>query len=174
MLVIVICLFAICWAPVQIENVLAAFGVVESLNYNQAIKHMRQAFALMSYANSCVNPIVYAFMSRNFRESFMYALCSCLPSVHPNASWAKRGTNTTHINISFKQPHNNCVSQLQENTKQAVGSQHAANTHYEQDIMSNADYKLFQGSSCNEHIEEPSVITDLLQHNDVSDAETNL
>ncbi len=34
-------------------------------------KHSRfQAFALMSYFNSCVNPIVYAFMSKNFRDSF--------------------------------------------------------------------------------------------------------
>ena len=39
---------------------------------------MRQAFAIMSYFNSCVNPIVYAFMSRNFRETFKYALCGCI------------------------------------------------------------------------------------------------
>ena len=78
MLVIVIVLFAVCWGPVLIDNVLKAFGVVDRYNYG-AIKHLRQVFALLSYANSCVNPIVYAFMSRNFRESFRNAIYSCLP-----------------------------------------------------------------------------------------------
>ena len=79
MLVIVISLFAVCWAPVLLDNVLASFGIVERYNYGW-IKHMRQAFSLMSYANSCVNPIVYAFMSKNFRDSFKSAMCSCVPA----------------------------------------------------------------------------------------------
>ncbi|BFZ16623.1 hypothetical protein BsWGS_19662 [Bradybaena similaris] len=39
---------------------------------------MRVAFNLMSYINSCVNPIVYAFMSKNFRQSFKFAICACV------------------------------------------------------------------------------------------------
>ena len=77
MLVAVIVLFTICWAPSLIDNVLVAFGVVGKLNYDY-LKHLRQAFALMSYFNSCVNPVVYAFMSKNFRATFKYALCSCV------------------------------------------------------------------------------------------------
>ena len=41
-------------------------------------KYMREAFHVMSYANSCVNPVVYGFMSKNFRQTFKRALCSCL------------------------------------------------------------------------------------------------
>lgn len=74
MLVAVIVLFTICWSPSLIDNVLVAFGVVERLNYGY-LKHLRQAFALMSYFNSCVNPFVYAFMSKNFRATFKHALC---------------------------------------------------------------------------------------------------
>ena len=66
MLVAIIILFTLCWGPLLIDNVLAAFGVVEKLNYGH-LKPMRQAFSLMAYANSCVNPVVYAFMSKNFR-----------------------------------------------------------------------------------------------------------
>jgi hypothetical protein len=77
MLVLVIILFALCWGPLLIDNVLVAFGVLEYLNYGY-LKYMRQAFSLMAYANSCVNPIVYAFMSRNFRESFVNSLCACV------------------------------------------------------------------------------------------------
>lgn len=77
MLVAVIVLFTICWAPSLIDNVLVAFEFVGKLNYGY-LKHMRQAFALMSYFNSCVNPVVYAFMSKNFRATFKYAICSCI------------------------------------------------------------------------------------------------
>ena len=78
MLVIVIFLFALCWGPLLIDNVLQSFGIVQDLNYG-AIKHARQAFAVMAYANSCVNPVVYAFMSKNFRDSFRHAIFACCP-----------------------------------------------------------------------------------------------
>ncbi len=132
MLVAIIVLFAVCWGPTFIDDVLVAFGLVEKLHYGH-LKPMRQvngytasqdsaasiihgrisctcemcksegdvsddkehtmlsllssscprspfgirrdnlllralqAFSLMAYSNSCVNPVVYAFMSKNFR-----------------------------------------------------------------------------------------------------------
>ena len=77
MLVAVIVLFVICWTPLLIDNVLVAFRLLNRLHYGP-LKPLRQAFALLAYSNSCVNPIVYAFMSKTFRESFKVALCSCL------------------------------------------------------------------------------------------------
>lgn len=74
MLVAIVILFAICWTPTLVDSVLVAFGLLDRLHYGQ-LKHARQAFALMSYANSCVNPIVYAFMSKNFRTGFKHTLC---------------------------------------------------------------------------------------------------
>lgn len=76
MLVSVIIIFIMCWAPVLINNVLVAFGHIDVLHVGY-LKPMRQAFFLMSYSNSCVNPIVYGFMSKNFRETFKHALCTC-------------------------------------------------------------------------------------------------
>ncbi|OWF56335.1 allatostatin-A receptor-like isoform X2 [Mizuhopecten yessoensis] len=76
MLIIVVLLFAVCWGPILINNVLVAFGVLDEF-HTDYLKPMRLAFHLMSYANSCVNPIVYGFMSRNFRESFRKALSTC-------------------------------------------------------------------------------------------------
>ncbi|WAR23819.1 CCKAR-like protein [Mya arenaria] len=77
MLVAVVVVFIICWAPILINNVLVAFEFLPELNI-PPYKYMREAFHLLSYANSCVNPIVYGFMSRNFRQTFKRALCSCL------------------------------------------------------------------------------------------------
>ncbi|KAK3089789.1 hypothetical protein FSP39_006549 [Pinctada imbricata] len=76
MLVTIVSLFAICWGPILINNVLVAFGVLDNLNTGY-LKPMRMAFHLMSYANSCVNPIVYGFLSKNFRDSFKSAVRSC-------------------------------------------------------------------------------------------------
>lgn len=76
MLVAIVALFCLCWAPTLIDNVLISFGVLDRLHYGR-LKYLRQAFALMSYANSCVNPIVYALMSKNFRNGFKNALCAC-------------------------------------------------------------------------------------------------
>ncbi|XP_060077363.1 allatostatin-A receptor-like [Ylistrum balloti] len=76
MLIVVVLLFAVCWGPILVNNVLVSFGVLDGFHIYY-LKPMRLAFHLMSYANSCVNPIVYGFMSKNFRESFKKALSSC-------------------------------------------------------------------------------------------------
>jgi len=74
----IVVLFAICWGPTLIDNVLVEFQILGRLSLGY-LKYMRQAFVLMSYFNSCVNPVVYAFMSKNFRAGLRHLeelLCS--------------------------------------------------------------------------------------------------
>ena len=77
MLVAIVVLFIICWGPYLTDNVLVAFDILDRFHFGY-LKYMREAFSLMAYFNSCVNPVVYAFMSKNFRESFKQALCACM------------------------------------------------------------------------------------------------
>ncbi|XP_076441094.1 cholecystokinin receptor-like [Babylonia areolata] len=77
MLVAVVVLFAVCWGPILINNVLVAFGVLEQLHHGW-LKPMRQVFWLMAYLNSSLNPIVYGFMSKNFRDSFRNTVWRCM------------------------------------------------------------------------------------------------
>ncbi|XP_053394300.1 QRFP-like peptide receptor [Mercenaria mercenaria] len=77
MLVAIIIIFVVCWAPITFNNLLVAFKILPGLHIGQ-FKYMREAFHIMSYANSCVNPIVYGFMSKNFRQTFVKSLCGCL------------------------------------------------------------------------------------------------
>ena len=77
MLMVVVVLFAACWTPILVNNVLVAFKIIDYLNMGD-LKPMRITFHLMSYANSCLNPFVYAFMSKNFCEGFKYAIYACV------------------------------------------------------------------------------------------------
>lgn len=77
MLVAVVVLFIVCWAPILINNLLTSFDLLDRLNYGY-LKPMRTAFHLLSYFNSCINPCVYGFLSANFRNSFRTALVSLL------------------------------------------------------------------------------------------------
>ncbi|XP_066946038.1 uncharacterized protein [Macrobrachium rosenbergii] len=74
MLIVVVVLFLICWGPILVLNILQAFDVVPL--YDVWAMHAKTALDLLSYVNSSTNPIVYGFMSRNFRKGFRRALCS--------------------------------------------------------------------------------------------------
>lgn len=76
MLMVIVVLFAICWGPILLNNLLVAAKVISDLHFG-FLKPMRMAFHLMSYANSCVNPIVYGIMSKNFQDSLKSALKCC-------------------------------------------------------------------------------------------------
>ncbi|XP_071449953.1 gastrin/cholecystokinin type B receptor-like [Hetaerina americana] len=95
MLLTVVVLFVICWAPVLIDNVLKAYDVLPVLrDSNSSLRHMGNAFHLMSYFNSCINPIVYGFMSKSFRVSFYKVLCKCCHQGMGTSSKPKRNPST--------------------------------------------------------------------------------
>ena len=72
MVIIVVVIFATCWMPIQIIFMVTAFGTYPQTVSSTVIMMAAQCFA---YMNSCVNPILYAFLSDNFRRSFRKVLC---------------------------------------------------------------------------------------------------
>ncbi|KOC68526.1 Pyroglutamylated RFamide peptide receptor [Habropoda laboriosa] len=111
MLVAVVVLFAICWGPILVDNMLTAYGFLPRVKVG-TYKHLNTAFQLMAYFNSCINPIVYGFMSKHFRESFLSAACGgwwiCCPRKgyrapvkrHPSLSQ----TRTTSVRYDVEHP----------------------------------------------------------------------
>ncbi|XP_065558801.1 QRFP-like peptide receptor isoform X2 [Artemia franciscana] len=74
MLVTVVVIFIVCWTPYLIDEVLTAFDHL-SLQRDVGISRVTYTFVqLLAYTNSCVNPVIYGFMSRNFRSSMISAL----------------------------------------------------------------------------------------------------
>ncbi|XP_030049542.1 G-protein coupled receptor 54 isoform X1 [Microcaecilia unicolor] len=71
MVAVIVVLFTICWGPIQFFILFQAFDSSFQKNYKT---YKLKIFAhCMSYSNSSVNPIVYAFMGANFRKSFKKA-----------------------------------------------------------------------------------------------------
>ncbi|XP_055374801.1 allatostatin-A receptor [Condylostylus longicornis] len=67
MVVVVVLAFAICWLPIHIILVLKSL----ELYNNSLFAVICQITAhVLAYTNSCVNPILYAFLSDNFRKAF--------------------------------------------------------------------------------------------------------
>ncbi|GFU49609.1 allatostatin-A receptor [Nephila pilipes] len=67
MVVIVVVIFAVCWCPIQIVLVLKSvnsYVMTPMRLVGQITAH------ILAYMNSCVNPILYAFLSDNFRKAF--------------------------------------------------------------------------------------------------------
>ncbi|XP_067876903.1 G-protein coupled receptor 54-like [Heterodontus francisci] len=71
MVVVIVLLFTVCWGPIQLFILFQGFYMNFQANYETyKIKTWANC---MSYANSSINPIVYAFMGESFRMSFKKA-----------------------------------------------------------------------------------------------------
>ncbi|XP_067877541.1 somatostatin receptor type 1 [Heterodontus francisci] len=68
MVMLVVAAFAVCWLPFYIIQLVNVF-------LRPPDPTITQLFIILSYANSSANPILYAFVSDNFRRSFQRILC---------------------------------------------------------------------------------------------------
>lgn len=75
MVVVVVVIFACCWCPIQIVLVLKSASAFELNPTNIVIQITSH---ILAYMNSCVNPILYAFLSDNFRKAFRKVI-ACNP-----------------------------------------------------------------------------------------------
>uniref|UniRef100_A0A3B3SYF5 Galanin receptor 2a n=1 Tax=Paramormyrops kingsleyae TaxID=1676925 RepID=A0A3B3SYF5_9TELE len=73
MIVVVATLFCLCWLPHHLVILCMWSG---RFPLNQATYALRILSHLVAYANSCLNPVVYALVSRHFRKGFRKAF-SC-------------------------------------------------------------------------------------------------
>ncbi|XP_068452326.1 KISS1 receptor b [Clinocottus analis] len=68
MVVVMVALFLVCWGPIQVCILLQTFGLRSYVLYK-----LRIWGHCMSYSNSSVNPLVYAFLGNNFQKAFRHA-----------------------------------------------------------------------------------------------------
>ncbi|XP_017038669.1 allatostatin-A receptor isoform X2 [Drosophila ficusphila] len=75
LVVVVVIAFASLWLPVQLILLLKALDVIEMNSLNKLI--IQVSAQTLAYSSSCINPLLYAFLSENFRKAFYKAInCS--------------------------------------------------------------------------------------------------
>ncbi|XP_074519461.1 somatostatin receptor type 2-like [Halichoeres trimaculatus] len=71
MVSIVVVVFVLCWLPFYVFNVAS---VTSCISPTSALKSTFDFVVVLGYTNSCANPILYAFLSDNFKKSFQNVL----------------------------------------------------------------------------------------------------
>ncbi|KAJ8283611.1 hypothetical protein COCON_G00024610 [Conger conger] len=70
MVVIVVAVFVFCWLPFYALNIINLVVLLPA-----DFRGLYYFVVVLSYANSCANPVVYGFLSENFKQGFRKALC---------------------------------------------------------------------------------------------------
>ena len=74
MLLVIVFLFFVCWTPVFVVNALQAFNRRMAYRLTGApISYIH----LLSYTSACVNPIIYCFMNKRFRQGMLATFTCC-------------------------------------------------------------------------------------------------
>lgn len=73
-IVIVVVAFGVSWLPSHVNNLLATFAGLPEEDFYQVF---RVLWNCMMYSNSCVNPFIYNYKSKEFRNSFQAIVVRC-------------------------------------------------------------------------------------------------
>ncbi|XP_024115583.1 somatostatin-like receptor F_48D10.1 [Oryzias melastigma] len=72
MVVVIVVVFVLCWLPFFIINMVNLVVIIPESSSTAGIYFFA---VILSYANSCANPLLYGFLSDNFKQSFRKVLC---------------------------------------------------------------------------------------------------
>ncbi|XP_023034367.2 dopamine receptor 2 isoform X2 [Drosophila willistoni] len=72
---IVMGVFIVCWLPFFVVNLLSGF-CMECIEHEEIVSAI---VTWLGWINSCMNPVIYACWSRDFRRAFVRLLCMCCP-----------------------------------------------------------------------------------------------
>uniref|UniRef100_A0A2M4CVU1 Putative allatostatin-a receptor n=2 Tax=Anopheles darlingi TaxID=43151 RepID=A0A2M4CVU1_ANODA len=93
MVVVVVLVFAFCWCPIQVILLLKSLQLYELTHASiifQIVSHV------LAYTNSFINPVLYAFLSDNFRKAFRKVVwCGRPPPLTIQPAAQTKTTRTT-------------------------------------------------------------------------------
>ncbi|XP_041038607.1 type-1 angiotensin II receptor [Carcharodon carcharias] len=112
LIVAVVVSFILCWLPFQIFtflDMLSRLKVIKNCHIPEIVDTSIPFTICVAYFNSCLNPILYGFVGRTFREKF-FLLLRCMPPkvrTHPRLS-TKMSSLSYHtveiLNVVTKKP----------------------------------------------------------------------
>ncbi|XP_028936750.1 orexin receptor type 1 [Ornithorhynchus anatinus] len=103
MLMVVLTVFALCYLPISVLNVLKrVFGMFANTSDRESIYAWFTFSHWLVYANSAANPIIYNFLSGKFREQFKAAFSCCLPTFGSFQTPSSRSTSQKSLSLQSK------------------------------------------------------------------------
>ncbi|XP_041841703.1 cholecystokinin receptor type A [Melanotaenia boesemani] len=93
MLLVIVFLFFLCWTPIFVVNAWQAFDRRSAYRLTGApISFIH----LLSYTSACVNPIIYCFMNKRFRQGMLstFTCCSCFRRINRRSSGSGRSVGS--------------------------------------------------------------------------------
>ncbi|XP_044534647.1 C3a anaphylatoxin chemotactic receptor [Gracilinanus agilis] len=102
--IVVVITFFVCWTPYHIVGILPLFASPYSPLKKEVMAWDHLSIALAS-ANSCLNPLLYAFMGKNFRQKVQQSMQGILEAalneeLNPSSSYPQNKTSLTKDIIS--------------------------------------------------------------------------
>nr|XP_020451952.1 somatostatin receptor type 5-like isoform X1 [Monopterus albus]XP_020451953.1 somatostatin receptor type 5-like isoform X1 [Monopterus albus] len=108
MVVVIVVVFVLCWLPFFIINMVNLVVIIPESSITAGIYFFA---VILSYVNSCANPVLYGFLSDNFKQSFRKVLSvrsmKCKSNgVDDGDPSAPRTEKTTAHDCILLSPHN--------------------------------------------------------------------
>nr|XP_023666471.1 somatostatin receptor type 5-like isoform X1 [Paramormyrops kingsleyae] len=72
MVVIMVLVFLLCWMPFYVTNMVNLVIILPGNSFTAGLYFFT---VILTYVNSCANPVLYGFLSDNFKQSFLKVLC---------------------------------------------------------------------------------------------------
>ncbi|XP_067867147.1 orexin receptor type 2-like [Heterodontus francisci] len=115
MLMVVLLVFALCYLPISILNILKrVFGMFENSDDRDAIYAWFTFSHWLVYANSAVNPIIYNFLSGKFREEFKAAFSCCFSGAQSRKNFKDQTSARSQKSITSKSGKFDTLSRVSE------------------------------------------------------------
>ncbi|XP_063956019.1 G-protein coupled receptor 54-like [Lytechinus pictus] len=76
MTLLVVILFGVCWGPIHAINLATSFQIDGEAMQSVHLMHFTFFSLCLAYSNSALNPFLYAFSGRSYREMLLYSFQS--------------------------------------------------------------------------------------------------
>ncbi|KAI4894519.1 hypothetical protein NFI96_016921, partial [Prochilodus magdalenae] len=116
MLMVVLFVFALCYLPISVLNIMKrVFGAFKNTNNRETVYAWFTFSHWLIYANSAANPIIYNFLSGKFREEFKAAFsCHCSGGVEKKERVRAKMSTDSHKSLTTQVSHFDNVSRISD------------------------------------------------------------
>ncbi|XP_013922304.1 PREDICTED: probable G-protein coupled receptor 25 [Thamnophis sirtalis] len=102
---VIIGAFICCWLPFNTFTAVITYGVVQNIDFScEAWKVLRWGViisACLAFTNSCINPIIYAFMDQQFRQKVLKSVLGRLCPAKENVQSSTLFFSSTESSVLF-------------------------------------------------------------------------